>query len=80
MVVGTKAEVWHGTADKTSGGLTKDKLMKNKNGRIVSKRKHEIGMKMFKENKLQPLTKEALAEIRVGGKGGRKKRTRRGTE
>ena len=39
-VIGTRAKVWHGTAYKTSGGLTKDKLMMNKHGRIVSKRKH----------------------------------------
>ena len=39
-VIGTRAKVWHGTAFKTSGGLTRDKLMMNKHGRIVSKKKH----------------------------------------
>jgi hypothetical protein len=34
---GTRAQVWHGTAKQTSGGLTKDKLFKDKNGRIRSK-------------------------------------------
>ena len=30
MVVGTRAQVWHGTADRTSGGLKKaDLVMKN---------------------------------------------------
>jgi hypothetical protein len=37
---GSRAQVWHGTAYKTSGGLTKNDLMKNKSGRIVSKSKH----------------------------------------
>jgi|LauGreSBDMM110SN_4_FD.fasta_scaffold79437_2 hypothetical protein len=37
---GTRAEVWHGTAKHTSGGLEKKDLLKNKHGRIVSKRKH----------------------------------------
>jgi hypothetical protein len=37
---GSRAEVWHGTAYKTSGGLTKSHLIKNKSGRIVSKSKH----------------------------------------
>jgi hypothetical protein len=37
---GSRAQVWHGTAHKTSGNLTKNNLMMNKNGRIVSKRKH----------------------------------------
>ena len=36
--IGSRAEVWHGTAKKTSGGLIKSKLRKNKNGRIVSKK------------------------------------------
>jgi hypothetical protein len=39
-LIGSRAQVWHGTAYKTSGGLTKTKLFKNKNGRIVSKNKH----------------------------------------
>ena len=43
--VGTKLKVWHGTAKHTSGGLTKKDLMKTKNGRIVSKRKHAAGKK-----------------------------------
>jgi hypothetical protein len=38
--VGSRAEVWHGTAFKTPGGLTKSHLLKNKAGRIVSKTKH----------------------------------------
>jgi hypothetical protein len=37
---GTRAQVWHGTAYKTSGGLTKSHLIQNKSGRIVSKSKH----------------------------------------
>ena len=43
--VGKKAQVWHGTARHTSGGLTKKDLMKTKNGRIVSRRKHAAGKK-----------------------------------
>ena len=47
-LVGTRAEVWHGTAFKTSYGKTKSEggdaltrvnLIKNKHGRIVSKEK-----------------------------------------
>ena len=37
---GSRAQVMHGTAYKTSGGLTRDHLMFNKHGRIVSKKKH----------------------------------------
>jgi len=40
MLIGTRAQVWHGTAYKTSGGLKKTDLLKNKAGRIVSKSKY----------------------------------------
>ena len=43
--VGTKAQVYHGTAKHTSGGLTKKDLMKTKKGRIVSRKKHAAGKK-----------------------------------
>lgn len=46
---GTRAQVWHGTAKKTSGGLTKSNLMKNKHGRIVSRKKHSTAKR---ENRL----------------------------
>jgi len=36
---GTRAQVMHGTASKTPGGLTKSHLKYNKHGRIVSKKK-----------------------------------------
>ena len=48
MTVGTKAQVWHGTAKHTSGGLTKKDLMKTKRGRIVSRKKHTLGKKALK--------------------------------
>ena len=47
MAVGSKAQVWHGTARHTSGGLTKKDLMKHK-GRIVSRKKHALGRKALK--------------------------------
>ena len=47
--VGTKAQVWHGTARHTSGGLTRKDLMKTRKGRIVSKKKHAAGKKALKQ-------------------------------
>jgi hypothetical protein len=44
-VVGSRAEVWHGTCRKTAGGLMKKDLMKNKAGRLVSKAKHMTAKK-----------------------------------
>ena len=35
--VGTRQEVWNGEATKTVSGLTKDKFMLNKRGKVVSK-------------------------------------------
>jgi hypothetical protein len=48
LTVGSKAQVYHGTAKKTPGGLTKKNLMKTKRGRIVSRRKHAIGQRRIK--------------------------------
>jgi len=49
LTIGSRAQVWHGTAKKTSGGLTRTHLMMNKSGRIVSKAKHNTAKK---ENRL----------------------------
>jgi hypothetical protein len=51
VTTGTKAQVWHGTAKHTSGGLVKKDLMKTKKGRIVSKKKHAAGQKAIKQLK-----------------------------
>lgn len=45
MLIGSRAQVWHGTAFKTNGNLEKDQLIKNKNDRIVSKKKHNTAKK-----------------------------------
>jgi len=45
--IGTKAQVFHGTAKHTSGGLTKKDLMKH-HGRIISRKKHAAGKKAIK--------------------------------
>jgi hypothetical protein len=45
MLEGSRAQVWHGTAVKTSGGLTKAQLHMNKHGRIVSKKKFNTARK-----------------------------------
>lgn len=45
MLVGSRAQVHHGTAYKTSGDLTKKDIMMNKHGRIVSVKKHNTAKK-----------------------------------
>jgi hypothetical protein len=49
VTVGSKAQVFHGTAKHTSGGLVKKDLMKTRKGRIVSKAKHAAGLKAIKQ-------------------------------
>merc|ERR1719343_246147 len=44
----TKALVLRGSKEKTTGGLKADDLMKNKRGKVVSKRKSALGKRRFK--------------------------------
>merc|ERR1719316_947288 len=43
-----KVQVFKGTKEKTVGGLTQDSLMKNKRGKIVSKKLNAKGKRAFK--------------------------------
>ena len=58
MLEGSRAQVWHGTAYKTSGGLTKAHLMMNKHGRIVSSVKHRTAKKEKRLEKAGYFTKK----------------------
>jgi hypothetical protein len=81
MLIGTRAQVWHGTAYKTTGGLTKSNIMKNKSGRIVSKSKY---MSAKKDNRLVKAgygtKKGKFGFVKLNGtsKRGRKSRGRKG--
>jgi hypothetical protein len=55
---GTKREVWNGTAERTSSGLTKGDLVKNKRGKIVSKKQQEAGRRAFARNNLAQYQKD----------------------
>jgi hypothetical protein len=67
--IGTRAQVWHGTAKKTSGGLTKSHLMMNKHGRIVSRKKHLSAKKEKRLVKAGYITKKGkFGFIKVGTK------------
>ena len=45
--VGSKAQVYHGTAHHTKGGLTRKDLIRNKRGKIVSRKQAAAGKKAF---------------------------------
>jgi len=62
MTIGSRAQVYHGNADRTAGGLTK-KDLKMKDGEIVSKAKS-------KDEKKNPWIKAvAKAKKELGIKG-----------
>ena len=74
---GSKAQVWHGTALKTAGGLEKSDLMMNKHKRIVSKKKHSIGKKLMKKMMKSPSMKKIFKANQQKIKSKSKKRSKR---
>lgn len=72
-VVGTRAEVWHGSAHHTKGDLTKGDLMMNKRGRIVSRRKHASAKRERRLEKAGYKTKKGMFGY-IGMTKGRKGR------
>ena len=58
MLEGSRAQVWHDTAYQTPGCLCKSDLLMNKNGRIVSKKKHTTAKKEKRLVKAVFLTKK----------------------
>lgn len=57
---GSRAQVFHGNAKKTTGGLTKKDLVKNKHGRIVSRKKRAMEKKMKRLEKAGYKTKKGV--------------------
>jgi hypothetical protein len=80
VLVGTRAQVWHGTAYKTSGGLCKPDLMQNHAGRIVSKAKHATAKKEMRLLKHGYGTRKGkFGFVKLSGHHGRKSRHSRKT-
>jgi hypothetical protein len=69
---GTRAQVWHGTAKKTSGNLMKSALMMNKHGRIVSRKKHNTAKKEKRLVKAGYITKKGHFGFIKTGKSAKK--------
>jgi hypothetical protein len=77
--IGSRAQVWHGTAKKTSGGLTKSDLMKNKSGRIVSRAKHHTAKKEMRLVKHGYGTKKGkFGFVKMGSRKHRSRRMKGG--
>merc|ERR1712003_361672 len=65
-----KARVFSGRKEKTSTGLTKDKLMKSKSGKVVSKKASAHGKKQYVKNGLMAwadAVKKARKELGLTG-------------
>ena len=75
MLEGSRAQVWHDTAYKTPGGLTRSELVFNKHGRIVSAKKHATAKK---ENRLRKYgytaRKGKFGAIKINSKTGKRSR------
>ena len=75
MLEGSRAQVWHGTAYKTPGGLVKSELIFNKHGRVVSAKKHATAKK---ENRLRKYgytaRKGKFGAIKINAKTGKRHR------
>merc|ERR1719394_1450498 len=52
-----KSSVFRGTKVATSGGLKKNDLIRNKDGKVVSKKASVVGKKLYKQNGLDKWTK-----------------------
>ena len=72
---GSRIKVMNGNANATAGGLSKSQLMKNKNGRIVPKSKHEAG----KKNNWTKAANVAAKELGISG-ADRIKQMKKGTD
>ena len=68
LSVGSRAQVIHGNAKKTSGGLTKKQLKYNKQGKIVSRKASALAKKNNRLVKAGYVTKKG--EFGVSMKGG----------
>ena len=72
---GSRAEVFHGTCKKTSGGLEKKDLIKNKHGEIVSKKKHITAKREKRLEKAGYFTQKGkFGYVKKDGKSKRKSR------
>jgi hypothetical protein len=61
QLVGSRVQVWNGTAYKTAGGLCKGDIVRNKRGRLVSLRNQEKGRRLRKS--LSPRKRKQLDEM-----------------
>ena len=69
MAIGTRAQVWHGAAQKTAGGLTKEDLFVGKDGAIKSKAQAAAGKKNPGLKKWRASVDQAKKQLGIPKKG-----------
>ena len=78
MLSGKRAQVWHGTAYKTKGNLTKTDLLMNKRGHIVSKKVYNRAKREKRLEKAGYFTKKGkFGWVRKDGQTKKKRGTRK---
>ena len=79
ILVGSRAQVWHGTAYKTTGGLKKSDLLMNKHDRIVSSKKHATAKKEKRLVKAGYITKKGkFGAVKVNKTAKKTRKARKG--
>merc|ERR1719347_472313 len=66
--IGARASVLKGKKEKTKTGLKKEDLMKNKNGKVVTKKSNAAGKKAYKNvEKFAKAVKAARKALKIQG-------------
>lgn len=79
QTTGSRAQVWHGTAKKTSGGLTKKDLFQDKYGNLKSRKASNKAKKNKNLNKAGWTTKKGqfgavrISEVKDTKRSGKKR-------
>ena len=79
MVKGSRAQVWNGTVDETTGGLKREDLFQDKHGRIRSKKASKAAKKNQNLVKAGWVTEKGkfgavrVEDVKVKKKGSKKK-------
>ena len=68
-LIGSRAQVMHGNAHKTSGGLTQSQLKYNKQGKIVSRKASVLAKKNNRLVKAGYITKKGKFGVEMRGGG-----------
>jgi len=78
MLCGKRAQVWHGTAYKTKGNLTKTDLLMNKRGHIVSRKVYNRAKREKRLEKAGYFTKKGkFGWVRKDGQTKKKRGSRK---